>query len=134
MTIEAKNIDRNDLVPIYDKLKSQCNDVLWIEKYLNNAWVDFLRNKFSYDGATFVKEYNDEFWEVSAFVHDWMNGIGHVGKEVDLLFIKMMLELNYGENIIFERCKWMQWTFLNVIRHKLKRTFKSNRVPNNQTI
>ena len=84
---------------------------------------------FKYDGATFVKEHKNKFWEVASFIHDWLNVIGYVGKKVDLYFIKIMISLNYSENIIFERCKWMQFTWINKLRHKLKRTYISDSIP-----
>ena len=35
------------------------------------AWQDFKDNKFSYDGATFVRERSDEtIFELASFIHD----------------------------------------------------------------
>jgi hypothetical protein len=111
-------------------LLHQCNDVDWIKNAFDLAWLDFKDAKFSYDGATFVREHENNFWEVAAFIHDWLNSIGHVGKGVDLYFIKIMITLNYGEHIIFERCKWMQWTWINVFKHRyLTNSFKSTQIP-----
>lgn len=111
-------------------LISQCNGVQWIEFALEHAWKDYKLLGFKYDGATFVREHNDNYWEVAAFIHDWMNHIGYVGKNVDLYFIQVMITLKYPTRIIFERCKWMQWTFLNVFYHKyIKRDFVADGIP-----
>jgi hypothetical protein len=105
---------------VYNDLLSQCNGVEWIEFAFEQAWFSFKKDGWKYDGATFVREKNGNYWEVAAFIHDWLNMTGYVGKKVDLYFIKIMIALNYGENIIFERCKWMQWTGLNYFWHWLR--------------
>ena len=114
---------------IYNELKKQCNNVKWIEFSLSLAWNDYKKGHFDYDGATFVQEHNGNFWEAASFIHDWLNVIGYVGKQVDLYFIKIMIKLQYPENIIFERCKWMQYTFLNKLIHRIKRNFKGDKLP-----
>lgn len=116
---------------IYDILHSQCKGIKSIEEAFILAWKSFKKEGWNYDGATFVRENKDKFWEVAAFIHDWLNQEGYVGKEVDLYFIKIMISLNYSVNIIFERCKWMQWTWLNVFWHKVKGNYKGNKIPNN---
>lgn len=127
--IKAKDLTYQELDNIYTDLLSQCNNIEWIKYAFQCAWKDFRNGKFSYDGATFVIENNNNFWEVAAFIHDWLNGLGYVGKDIDIYFIKIMIALNYSSNRIFERCKWMQWTFINVFWHKVKRTYKSNKLP-----
>lgn len=124
-----KDLSEEQKVRAYNLMKLECSKVGWINRAFQLAWRDYKDNKFKYDGATFVRERSDEFWEVASFIHDWLNIIGYVGKKVDLYFIKIMIELNYGENIIFERCKWMQYTFFNVFWHKVKRNFKGNKIP-----
>lgn len=124
----------NDIEPnlknqVYNNLLSDCKGIDWIQFAFVKAWADFKAGIWKYDGATFVDEVDNDFYEVAAFIHDWLNSIGYVGKEVDLYFIKIMIALNYSENRIFERCKWMQWTFINVFWHKVKRTFKANDIP-----
>jgi hypothetical protein len=114
---------------VYFLMLKQCNGVKWVQEAFFNAWDSFKSDDWKYDGATFVKENNDEFWEVASFIHDWMNCIGFVGKKVDLYFIKIMIALNYNENIIFERCKWMQYTFLNFFRHWVMGNNPKNEVP-----
>ena len=47
----------------------------------------------------------------------------------DLYFIKIMIALNYGENIIFERCKWLQWTWINYFWHWLRGKKPKNKIP-----
>ena len=125
-----KDLEEKDKEVIYVSLRSQVKKSKWIAIAFELSWKDYKNNKFKYDGATFVRENNNEFWEVASFIHDWLNIIGYVGKGVDLYFIKIMLELRYPENIIFERCKWMQWTFLNVFKHKINGNFVSSDIPN----
>ena len=50
---------------------------------LLKAIADFEAGKFSYDGATFVKERSKSLFEVAAFIHDWRNAMGYVGKQID---------------------------------------------------
>ena len=114
---------------IYNKLLAQTKNIGWISKALDWAWESFKHDGWTYDGATFVREKNHEFWEVAAFIHDALNSNGYVGKKPDLYFIKIMMVLNYSENIVFERCKWMQWTFINKYWHKVKGTFKADAIP-----
>jgi len=84
------------------------------------AWEDFKNNKFSYDGATFVKERTIEtIFEIASFIHDWLNSLGYVGKKIDDLFIDIMITLNYEFSLIFERYLLMRcFTWVNVLRHK----------------
>ena len=123
------NLSKAQRTAIYWDLHKQCNGIEWIEIAFNHAWIAFEKGFFSYDGATFVKEHQNKFWEVASFIHDWLNLIGYVGKKIDLYFIKIMIQLNYPENIIFERCKWMQYTWINKLRHKIKGTFEADKVP-----
>jgi hypothetical protein len=88
-------------------------------------------HKFSYDGATFLKERNPvTIFEVGAFIHDWRNSKGYVGKEIDNEFLCVMIALNYKPKLIIERWLLMRLTFLNVLRHKIKGTLK-NELPIN---
>lgn len=115
---------------VYNQLANECGDHLWIRKAFEMAWADFAEGKFKYDGATFVAEqYEDSLWEVAAFIHDWLNSIGFIGKEPDIFFIEIMATLGYSSRKIFERAKWMQWTFFNKLRHKLKGTFVADAIP-----
>lgn len=85
-----------------------------------SAWIDFQIGKFSYDGATFVKERNPlTIFEVAAFIHDWRNSNGYVGQKIDKEFLNIMIALNYKHNLIIERWLFMKFTFLNVLRHKI---------------
>lgn len=91
-----------------------------IKELFADAWIDFMLGRFSYDGATFVKERNPlTLFEVSAFIHDWRNLNGYVGKAIDNEFICIMIALNYKPNLIIERWLFMRFTFLNVLRHKI---------------
>ena len=96
-----------------------------IKELFADAWIDFVLGKFSYDGATFVKERNPlTLFEVSAFIHDWRNFKGYVGKEIDNEFLCIMIALNYKPNLIIQRWLFMRFTFLNVLRHKILGTYK----------
>lgn len=96
-----------------------------------SAWIDFQIGKFSYDGATFVKERNPlTIFEVAAFIHDWRNSKGYVGKEIDNEFLCIMIALNYKPRLIIERWLFMRLTFLNVLRHKFLGNL-INKSPNN---
>lgn len=91
-----------------------------VRELFASAWIDFQIEKFSYDGATFVKERNPiTIFEVAAFIHDWRNSKGYVGKEIDNEFLCIMIALNYKHNLIIERWLFMKFTFLNVLRHKI---------------
>lgn len=82
------------------------------------AWESFERNEWSTDGATFVNErYGFTMFEVAAFIHDWRNSCGYVGKHIDREFICIMILLNYKPETIFQRRRWMRMTPLNVLRH-----------------
>lgn len=96
-----------------------------------SAWIDFQIGKFSYDGATFVKERNPlTIFEVAAFIHDWRNFKGYVGKEIDNEFICIMIVLNYKPRLIIQRWLFMRFTFLNVLRHKILGNL-NNKPPDN---
>lgn len=128
--MKFENLNHTQRKAIFNMMHSQCKGIDWIEAAFICAWSSFEYELWDYDGATFVREHEGNFWEVAAFIHDWMNVTGYVGKKVDLYFIKIMITLNYGENIIFERCKWMQWTWLNILNHKwIKRDFIANDIP-----
>jgi len=97
---------------------------------LREAISDFEAGKFSYDGATFVKERGVSLFEVAAFIHDWRNALGYVGKEVDNEMFDIMIVLNYDLKHIILRYFLTRFTFINVIRHKIMHTFVRNN-PNN---
>lgn len=102
-----------------------------IKILFTDAWIDFQTGKFSYDGATFVKERNPiTKFEVGAFIHDWRNLTGYIGKEIDNEFMCIMIALNYKPKLITVRWLFMRLTFLNVLRHKIKGTYK-NELPIN---
>lgn len=91
-----------------------------IRSLFMRAWDDFKDNKFSYDGATFVKERSSEtIFELASFIHDWMNSLGFVGKNIDNMFIDIMITLNYDFSLIIKRYYLMRmFTWVNVLRHK----------------
>ena len=91
-----------------------------IKELFNETWIDFTLGKFSYDGATFVKErFSHTVFEVGAFGHDRRNSFGYVGRKIDWEFLCIMIVLNYKPNLIIERWLFMRLTFLNVLRHKI---------------
>lgn len=96
-----------------------------------SAWIDFQIKKFSYDGATFVKDRNPlTIFEVAAFIHDWRNSKGYVGRKIDREFLCIMIVLNYAPELIKKRIFFMVLTPLNVARHRFLSTFKKG-VPSN---
>jgi hypothetical protein len=102
-----------------------------IKELFADAWIDFMLGRFSYDGATFVKERNPlTLFEIGAFIHDWRNLNGYVGEEIDNEFVCIMIALNYNPKLIIQRWLFMRLTFLNVLRHKFLGTYK-NQLPTN---
>jgi len=96
-----------------------------------SAWIDFQIKKFSYDGATFVRERNPlTIFEVAAFIHDWRNSKGYVGRKIDREFLCIMIVLNYKPELIKERIFLLVLTPLNVARHRIIGTYKRG-IPNN---
>ncbi len=102
-----------------------------IRELFASAWIDFSIGKFSYDGATFVKERNLlTIFEVAAFIHDWRNSRGYVGRKIDREFLSIMIVLNYKPELIKERIFFMLLTPLNIARHRFLSTYKKG-VPSN---
>ena len=102
-----------------------------IRELFASAWIDFQCGKFSYDGATFVKERNLlTIFEVAAFIHDWRNSRGYVGRKIDREFLSIMIVLNYKPELIKERIFLLVLTPLNVARHRFLSTYKKG-VPSN---
>ena len=102
-----------------------------IRELFASAWIDFSIGKFSYDGATFVKERNPiTIFEIAAFIHDWRNSNGYVGEKIDYEFLCIMIVLNYKPELIIERKLFMLFTPLNVARHRFLSTYKKG-VPSN---
>ena len=102
-----------------------------IKELFNETWIDFTLGKFSYDGATFVKErFSHTVFEVGAFGHDRRNSFGYVGRKIDYEFLCIMIVLNYKPELIIERKLFMLLTPLNVARHRFLSTYKKG-VPSN---
>ncbi len=102
-----------------------------IRELFASAWIDFSIGKFSYDGATFVKERNPiTIFEIAAFIHDWRNSFGYVGRKIDREFLCIMIVLNYKPELIKERIFLLVLTPLNVARHRFLSTYKKG-VPSN---
>ena len=90
---------------------------------LRKAIEDFEAGKFSYDGATFVKERSKSLFEVAAFIHDWRNAMGYVSYHVDQEMLDIMITLNYELPLIKWRWFYTRFTFLNIVRHKILSTY-----------
>ena len=90
-----------------------------LRNLLFKAISDYESGKFSYDGATFVKERSKSLFEVAAFIHDWRNAMGYVSYAVDQEMFDIMITLNYNLNLIKWRWFLTRFTFLNIIRHKI---------------
>jgi hypothetical protein len=114
---------------VYFLMLKQCNGLKWIEEAFFSAWDSFKSIGWKYDGATFVREMNNIFWEVAAFIHDWLNHSGFVGPQVDSYFMKIMIALKYDERIISERNRWMIFTFINYAWHWLRFRNPKNELP-----
>lgn len=84
------------------------------------AWEDFRAERFSYDGATFVRERSFEtLFEVASFIHDWRNSMGFVGRKIDNEFFAIMICLNYDAFMILDRMiKTRLIVDFNYLRHK----------------
>ena len=98
-----------------------------IRKLLWQAIADFEAGKFSYDGATFVKERSLSKFEVGAFIHDWRNSMGYVSYHVDREMLDIMITLNYNLNLIKWRWFLTRFTFLNIIRHRIMFTYVASK-------
>ena len=99
---------------------------LWshpIRKLLCKAIADFEAGKFSYDGATFVRERSKSVFEIAAFIHDWRNAMGYVSYTVDREMLDIMITLNYELSLIKWRWFYTRFTFLNIARHKILSTY-----------
>lgn len=108
-------------------LSEVSNQPLWLRTLLFKCWKDFQDLRFSYDGATFVKErYDNTLFEVASFIHDWFNSMGYVGKNVDKLFIDIMEQLRYPKGIIRTRKILMWFTPINIIRHIILGSYKGD--------
>lgn len=94
-----------------------------IRKLLYKAIADFEAGKFSYDGATFVRERSKSLFEVAAFIHDWRNAMGYVSYAVDREMLDIMITLNYELPLIKWRWFYTRFTFLNIVRHKILSTY-----------
>lgn len=92
------------------------------------AWNDYAAGKFAYDGPTFSKRkfYATEF-ELAAFIHDWRNSLGFVSYAIDNEMFSIMITCNYRLELILQRYLLTRFTFLNIIRHKIKGTFKAEK-------
>ena len=102
-----------------------------VRELFTETWIDFIMGKFSYDGATFVKErFSHTVFEVGAFGHDRRNSFGYVGRKIDREFLSIMIVLNYKPELIKERIFFMLLTPLNIARHRFLSTYKKG-VPSN---
>lgn len=94
-----------------------------VRKLLQKAIRDFEAGKFSYDGATFVKERTNSMFEASAFIHDWRNSMGYVSYKVDREMLDIMILLDYNLSLINWRWFLTRFTIINIARHKILRSY-----------
>jgi hypothetical protein len=95
----------------------------YVRVLLQKAIRDFEAGKFSYDGATFVKERSSSLFEAAAFIHDWRNAMGYVSYKVDREMLDIMIVLDYSLSLINWRYFLTRFTFLNIARHQLLCTY-----------
>ena len=95
----------------------------YVRILLQKAIRDFEAGKFSYDGATFVKERSKSLFEVAAFIHDWRNSMGFVSYKVDREMLDIMIVLDYKLTLINWRYFLTRFTFINIARHKIMCTY-----------
>ena len=117
--IEGKNFMLLELQPYRWKLPIRL--LLW------KAISDYEAGKFSYDGATFVRERSSSLFEVAAFIHDWRNSMGYVSYAVDREMLDIMITLNYNLSLIKWRWFYTRFTFLNIVRHKILCTYVASK-------
>lgn len=111
----------------------------FIRRIVLSSFSNFEKGKFSYDGATFVKERSlfdkktpiklrGSLFESASLVHDEDNHKGLVGFWVDAKFLAIMIFLQYPKSQIIKRTFLMfVGTWLNVLRHKyLTKKYKSD--------
>ena len=112
---------------VYSKMHLECKGNAYVIDLLDKSWEHWANNGWYFDGATFVNERNGYFWEVAAFIHDALNKMGYVGANADFIILKIMLTLGYEDDMVFERYRYFKWTWINVLKHKIKGTFKSSK-------
>ena len=95
----------------------------YVRVLLQKAIKDFEAGKFSYDGATFVKERSKSLFEVAAFIHYWRNAMGFVSYKVDREMLDIMILLDYSLSLINWRYFLTRFTFINIARHKTMCTY-----------
>lgn len=106
------------------------NAPLFIRGIVISSLENFKKGKFSYDGATFVKERSSidnntpkhlkrTVFESASLVHDEDNANGNIGFWVDAKFLAIMIFLQYPKKEIIKRTFLMfVGTWINVLRHK----------------
>ena len=102
-----------------------------LRKLFYETWELYKDGKFSYNGPTFSKPYNKvTLFEVAAMIHDRRNSEGYIGKAIDNEMFDIMITLNYPLKLILQRWFLTRLTPLNILRHKIKGTYISNKVDN----
>lgn len=94
-----------------------------LRNLLFKAIADFEAGKFSYDGATFVRERSKSLFEVAAFIHDWRNAMGYISYAVDREMLDIMIKLDYSIDLIAWRGILTRFTFFNILRHRIMCTY-----------
>lgn len=94
-----------------------------LRNLLFKAIADYESGKFSYDGATFVRERSKSLFEVATFIHDWRNAMGYVSYSVDREMLDIMIKLDYSIDLIAWRGILTRFTFFNILRHRIMCTY-----------
>jgi hypothetical protein len=95
-----------------------------IRNIFYEAWNAYQLDRFSYDGATFVKErHKRTIFEIAALVHDWRNSSGCVGREADQEMFDIMIRLNYPLRLLLQRWFFTRFTWINKLRHMCLKTY-----------
>lgn len=87
-------------------------------------WKSFMNGKFTVDGATFIDEEKDSFFNIWWFIHDGRNSEGYVGNTIDNEMLDIMTLTNTPAKHFKQAVPLLKLTWLNVIRHFIKGTYK----------
>lgn len=87
-------------------------------------WHLFEKCKFKVDGATFVDEQKECFFNLWWFIHDGRNSEGYVGNKVDEEMLSIMILTDVPPIHFKQVIPLIRLTWFNKIRHILKFTYK----------
>lgn len=93
-------------------------------------WRKFMKGEFAVDGATFIDEEDGCFFNIWWFIHDGRNSEGYVSKSVDSEMLDIMILTNTPNKHFKQAIPYLKFTWLNVIRHIIKCTYKRKKPSN----